>query len=67
VVARVRAAGGSREESAGWVVCRSGRQSFCEEAILLYRESDESATAVAPRLELAPETFRTPRRKTIEA
>ncbi len=40
---------------------------FVRKAVLLYRESDESATAVAPRLELAPETFRTPRRKTIEA
>ncbi len=31
---------------------------FREEAIRLYRESDESVTAVARRLGLVPETFR---------
>ena len=31
---------------------------FREEAIRLYRESDESVTAVARRLGLGPETFR---------
>jgi len=31
---------------------------FREEAIRLYRESDESVTAVAHRLGLGPETFR---------